>query len=429
MNTLLDYVFKVSAVTPTPEASTGFLKQACVVCKPKEGVEAGSITACVSQTAIAALTDNVEAQQLLNAGMAKVFILLADDLDLVSALEDVSDFFTVLISSDFSDAEILGEGSEVSIDEVKATVKIQDILYTAVLDGEDGNDITIVYTDALDKDDGSATVAVDGNEITVDIETGVTTAQTIAAAILASEAASDLVTAAVDEGDEEDTQVVFTPAVSLAGGVDEEIDEITGGLDVGQFKGVVGLFSNNIQNVSSYASNENKVGFYGSGVQKAKNMIYAFGKLLSNALNWANQQYISMPVSDGVTTLGEAESFFDDKVSFVISDDEFGNRLGLFAVGGKAIVAPYIKRNLEINLQSEALSFISGNQPSYTKKYATLLENALNDVIQSYIDRQWIEAGTVEVKLEQDNFVASGYINIAEPKALWRVFAEMKQTL
>lgn len=309
MNILLDYVFKASSVTPTAAASTGFLKQVCVVVKPDTAVTTGVITSCVSQTAVADLTLNTETEQLFSAGLSRIYVLPMDDLDLATALEGhESDFFTVLISSDFSDAEI-----------------------------------------AL--------------------------------------------------------------------------------LDVGEFTGVVGLYSNTTATVASYAAVESRAGFYGSTTNKAKSMFYAFGSLLANALDWANQQYITMPLSDDVATLGAAEAFFDDKVSFVISDDEYSNRLALFAAGGKAIVAPYIRRNLELNLQSAALSYISGNQPAYTKKYATLLENELKDVIQDFIDRQWIEAGEVSVLLENDNFVASGYINIAEPKALWRVFAEMSQTL
>ena len=159
--------------------------------------------------------------------------------------------------------------------------------------------------------------------------------------------------------------------------------------------------------------------------------MYAFGKLLSNASNWLNQQYITMPFDDGIDTLGDANSLFDDKVCFVLSDDEFGKRLALFAVGGKAIVCPYILKNLRIDLQSAALSWISGNQPQYTKKEAALLETRLQqDVInEDYIDRNLIEAGTVEITLVNDNFVATGDINVAEPKALWRVFSEMRQTL
>ena len=182
------------------------------------------------------------------------------------------------------------------------------------------------------------------------------------------------------------------------------------GIFLGTFSGVVGVQSQDDTVAGDQAVIEKRVAFLSNGSNKGKNMCYAFGKLLSNALNWNNQQYISMPVSDDVDTLGEANALFDDKISFVITDDEYSNRLALFAAGSKAIVAPYITRNIEIDLQSKALQYISGNQPQYTKKQATLLEGELKDVIQGYVDRQWIEAGTVEVKLEQDNFVASGYI-------------------
>ena len=80
-------------------------------------------------------------------------------------------------------------------------------------------------------------------------------------------------------------------------------------------------------------------------------------------------------------------------------------------------------------MQSAALSYVSGNQPAYTNTQGALLEDELRQVIQKYIDRQWISAGTVAIVLDQGNFVASGSIDIAEPKALWRVFAEMSQTL
>jgi hypothetical protein len=421
MNILLDYIFKVSSITPTPAASTAFLKQVALVCKPNGGGTAGNVTACTSSTTVAAVTDNTEADRLFAAGMAKVYIIQNDDLDLADILDEHgSKFFTVLISSDFDDEDV----GPVDVAEVKSYLKVEDILYTSKLTGTDGDDIAITYND--NRDDGGAVVTVTVHAIVVDMEANVTTATTIANAIAASSAANALVSATVDVGDGAVAQHGHTIA-NLANGVDEVIGE--GLIDVGTFKGVIGLQSQDEEFAGSYAVTENYSAWLSNTANKAKNMCYAFGKLLSNALNWANQQYISMPLSDDIETFGDAETLFDEKISFVITDDQYANRLALFAVGGKAIVAPYITRNLQIDLQSAALSFISGNQPAYTKKNATLLENELKDVIQSYIDRQWIEAGTVEVKLEQDNFVASGFINIAEPKALWRVFAEMRQTL
>jgi hypothetical protein len=50
-------------------------------------------------------------------------------------------------------------------------------------------------------------------------------------------------------------------------------------------------------------------------------------------------------------------------------------------------------------------------------------------VINEYIENQYITAGVIEVTLEEDNFVANGAIDISEPKALWKVVGEMRQTL
>lgn len=309
MNILLDYFFPITAISPTPEASTAFLKQVLVVVKPKSGATEDTITLCTSMTQVAALTDNTEAQQLFNAGMSRVYVVAVDDLDLATILEGhETDFYTILISSDYNDTEI----------------------------------------DAL---------------------------------------------------------------------------------DFGAFAGVVGASSTDDAKNATRAAVENFCAFHTTSGNKAKNMFFAFGKLLSNSLSWLNQQYITMPFADDVNTLGKANSLFDDKISFVIDDTQFGKKLSLFACGGKAIVAPYIIKNLEIDLQSEALSYVSGNQPNYTKVQAALLEDELQKVVQSYIDNQSIEAGTVEVKLENDNFVASTYINVSEPKALWRIFGEIRQTL
>jgi len=259
---------------------------------------------------VAARTDNDDAQSLFNAGMSKVYVLLADDLDLETPLEENANlFFTVLISSDFDDTDLEG-------------------------------------------------------------------------------------------------------------------------LQLGTFNGVTGISTQDIDVASEQAAIENRCAFLTSSATLATSLFFAFGKLLSNQLNWNNQQYITMPVNDEVETLGQANTLFDAKISFVINDDEFGNRLALFAVGGKAIIAPYIIRNLCIDLQSRAVQWISGNQPKYTRKEAALLETRLQeDVVVSYIARGWIEDGIVEISLQASNFVASGNINVTEPNALWRVLSELRQTL
>lgn len=312
MNILLDYFFPITAISPTPAASTAFLKQVCIVGKPiAEAPEA--LTLCTSLATAQDLVNSADAKaeiaKLFEGGLSRVYVLTANDLDIADDIEGhESDFYTILISSDYTDVEVTG-------------------------------------------------------------------------------------------------------------------------MDAGEFKGVIGVSSTDDAFLATQAAISNRAAFHTTAGNKAKNMAFAFGKLLSNSLNWLNQQYIAMPLADDVSTLGEANALFDDKISFVISDDEFSNRLALLSCGGKAIVAPYIERNLELDLQSKALQYVSGNMPGYTKTQAALLEDELSKVVESYIEKQWIEAGVIEVKLEQDNFVASGYINIREPRALWRVFGEMKQTL
>lgn len=410
MNILLDYFFPITTIEPTPAASTAFLKQACIVVSPKDGgVTTGEITLCTTMAAVALLTDNTEAQQLFDAGMSRVYVLPMDDLGLSAALVGhESDFNTILISSDFSDADVIASN---------ALLVEDDLTFTAVVAGYDGNDISVELLDTVTA--GSELCTVVGNKVSVAIEGGVSTCTQIKAAIDANEDALALLGVEIAAGQGAEAQAAFAET-SLAGG---------DGLTLGAYTGVTGLQSTDDSYLATQAAISNRAAFHTTSSNKAKNMFYAFGKMLSNALSWRNQQYISMPLADDVNTLGAANNLFDDKVSFVISDDEFSNRLALFAAGGKAITAPYIKKNLELDLQSAALSYVSGNQPAYTKKQAALLEDELQKVIQRYIDNELIEAGTVSVTLELDNFVASGEFNIAEPKALWRIFGEMRQTL
>lgn len=422
---LLDYVFPITVITPTPAASTAFMKQACVVAKPKSGQEGnvGQVFECTSMTQVAARTDNTNAQQLFNAGMSKVYILLSDTLDLEEALAtQIGKFYTLLVSDDFTDADV---ETGLAVVGQKASLKVQDITYTAVEEGEDGNDISVAYID--DQTAGNETVAVVGTAITVHIEAGVTTAQDIADLLNAETDVTDLVTLEVDAGDEDDVQAAAA-LDNLEGGVDEVASE--DGLQVGVFTGVIGVSSSDTEYLAEQAIKTNRVAFFGNNTNKAKNMFYAFGKLLSNASSWLNQQYISMPFDDGVDELGEANSLFDSKISFVIADSEFSTRLALFAVEGKAIVAPYIEKNLGVDLQSRTLQWISANQPGYTIKEASLLETRLQqDVIDLYISTNQIASGAVVVSLEEDNFVAKGEIDIAQPKAMWRVFSEIRETI
>lgn len=424
---LLDYVFPITVIESIAQASTAFLKQVAVVAKPKAGQEGnvGELYECTSMTQVAARTDNAEAQQLFNAGMSKVYILLADDLQLADYLEThKGKFFTLLVSSDYSDSDI---GTVVTA-AGKASKKIQDVTYTAKTGGTAGNSITVNYDSGGTSPIDDSDVTVVGSAITVAIEDGVSTAQEIADAIEAKAAAAALVDVAVDAGDESDPQAVFGSAVNLEGGTAGSSDD-GDNIDKGTYDGVIGVATTDADLAQAQGVISKRSAWFKKSANGNKNMFYAFGKLLSNLVNWKNQQYIEMPFNDDVDELGEAVSLFDDKVSFVINDDEFGNRLALFVAGGKAIVAPYIMKNLRVDMQSRALQWIAQNQPQYTVKEATLLEQRIQeDVINDYITRGWVESGVIEISLVQQNFVASGEIEVPTPKALWRVVNEMTET-
>lgn len=431
MKILLDYLFPISVIEPTPAASTAFLKQVGLVCKPKGGVEAGSVTLCTSMTAVAALTANTEAQQLFNAGMSRVYIVLAEDLDLEAILAaNPGLFYTLLVSSDF-------DKDDITLAKASGTVTITSY---ANMTSTSADTITVAGVAFV----GQAGAVVEGEAKFQAASSDEATAASLAAQINAHATTSALVTATVD-GDEvlieakeygvdgNDIGVSYTDGspttvgATLAGLSDGKLSG-GAGLLAGSFDGVIGVSEDDLGFLEDQAVISNRCAFYSDG-NGAKNLCYAFGKMLSNSSAWRNQQYISMPFSDDVETLGDAENLFDLRISFVLSDDEYSNRLGFFGCGGKAIVAPYISKNLRIDMQSKALSYIAGNQPAYTKTQAALLEDELQKVIDGYIAAQSIEAGVIEVDLVESNFVADGEINISEPKALWRIQAEMRQTL
>lgn len=202
----------------------------------------------------------------------------------------------------------------------------------------------------------------------------------------------------------------------------EELNE----LDDGDFAGVIGWSVENREQAKNWGYGNNNVGFYDLDVNGSKNMYCAFGKLLS-ANNWKNQQYIEMPYGSGISSINQAELMFEDSISFVLTSEEYKNRLALFASNRRAIVAPYVYEELTLKLQSKALQYISLNQPNYTEAEASLLEDALQGVVDGYVEQGILTHGKVVVSLTDEQFVAQASINIPEPKALWRIRATMKQ--
>ncbi|WKV32909.1 putative tail sheath protein [Bdellovibrio phage MAC3UK] len=433
-NILLDYFFPITVINPTPAASTAFLKQMCLVVKPKEGSDPAAPVFCATMGEVNALTDNTEAQQCFAAGLTGLYVMTANDLDLASLLDGHEfDFFTLLISSDFSDAHVTGQAGAPAVIGVKAERIYSGCTMLAINEGAAGNSLRFEVVGG--GEDGQAIITMDdANTASIQIESGVTTLASIKAALIWHPQASLLMELIIPGGDEANIAPSTGGYLLLAGGVtpQAEVPELPE-MNLGAFAGVTGVSSADDAFLEAQSVIENRCAFKSVG-NGAKNLIFAFGKLLSNTVNWANQQFVTMPFSDNVSQLGNAKNYFAKRISFVIDDKQYGKRLGFFGCGGKAIVAPYIIRNLVLDMQSAALAYVSANQPGYTKVHAALMEDELQKIITGtedkpgYITKGWITKGQVEIKLEQANFVASGYIEVSEPGALWRIDGQLKQT-
>lgn len=193
-------------------------------------------------------------------------------------------------------------------------------------------------------------------------------------------------------------------------------------LKLGTFDGVVGY---SLQSVESSdkdfleAIAQIGVGFDGT----EKNFYHAFSSLLGGA-SWKNQQYIEM-LDAGYDELGSAEYDFEKRLSFVINQGA-KYYLGFFANEGRAIISKYIIKELTILQQSKALSWIASVQPTLNIVNVKLLETKLNEVYAPYIRQGIIDDGQTIVSLDNNqNFVCNANITITDPRALWRVFANL----
>ena len=152
---------------------------------------------------------------------------------------------------------------------VKASETIQELTFTAKTGGTAGNGITIIFTSGATK--GAEAVSVISSAITVQIATGVSIAAEIKEAIDNYPAAAALVSVALTPGHETDTQIAFTPAQALTGGLDassEAFEDTIARMANGTFfYGVlvdVILSGPELANLATYMQTVNKVLFYAS---------------------------------------------------------------------------------------------------------------------------------------------------------------------
>lgn len=428
---LLDYAFVIEAQEALAEPSTAYLKRVLVVAKPKTGQEGnvGTIYQCLNMAAVAVRTDNTNALQLFNAGLTQVYILLADDLDMVTPLETFNDAFTLLISDDFDkDDMTLAQAQGVItvssyanlVSGTDDSITLNGVTFTAqtgaVVEGE------ATFQAATSNDATAASLAA---QINSHDDTKDDVIATVVGAIVTVKA-KDSGTAGNDIGltyTDHDTNVGITlsglSANKLSGGA---------GILVGSWNGVIGVSESDLDFIEDQAVITKRTAFFGSDTNGAKSMFYAFGLLLASR-DWTNQQYAEMPVNDEIDTISEAENLYDLRASFVLSSEQYSNRLAFFTNNRKAIVAPYISELFQISMQGWGVAYIQANQPAYTIREASLLQDELEEKAKkAFVDTGMIESLSVKISLVNSNFTANGDLEIKEPKALWRVNAVLTET-
>ena len=420
---LLDYAFPIEAIEALAEPSKAYLNRVCVIAKPKSGQESnvGTIYQCLSMAEVAVRTTNTNAQKLFDAGLTQCYVLLANNLDLATYLATAKTFFTVLISDDFDkDAITISQADGI------ATISAFAALVAGTADtltvGE------IVFT-------AQATSAVAGEATFQSATCNEATASSLATQINAHNGTKNLVIAtavgavltikAKNAGSNGNNIVL---AYNSNGSVGLVLSGITAGkldggagLFLGNWSGVVGVSSDNLAFLEAQAMITKRTAFFGNATNGAKSMFFAFGKLLAGA-TWRNQQYVEMPVNDGIDTIAEALNLYDARISFVLNSDQYQNRLAFFANNRKAIVAPYLSELFQLMMQGWGVGYIALNQPAYTILQASLLEDYLaGEADKTFVQTNLIENISVKISLVENNFTASGNLQIAEPKALWRV--------
>lgn len=430
---LLEYAFPIEAIEPVAPPSAAYLKNVCVVAKPKSGQSGnvGNIYECLTMAEVAARTDNTNALQLFNAGLLKVYVLLANNLDLVTPLSTANQFFTLLISDDFDEADIVDTAATGTatitnysnlLTSTPDTITVAGVTFTAQSGAATLG--TATFQAATSNEATAASLAIQINahavasELVIADDTG---AAVLISAVETGSAGNDIGLAYSDNGGGNvGATISGVSAGKLTGG---------DGIFLGSWGGVVGVSGDDIDFLEDQAVITNRTAFFGNSTNKAKNMFFAFGKLLSGR-DWENQQYIEMPVNDGIDTQAEAENLYDKKISFVLNSPEYGNRLALFTNNRKAIVAPYIFEYFQLSMQGWGVQYIALNMPKYTVREASLLEDFLQlKANERFVESEIVEEVSVKISLVEDNFMANGDLIIAEPKALWRVNAKLQQGL
>lgn len=161
---------------------------------------------------------------------------------------------------------------------------------------------------------------------------------------------------------------------------------------------------------------------------------FAFGSLLSNKVNWKNQQYVEYTGNPifAAQSVGDASNLFDDRITFYTEDDDQGVRLSFFAAGGEAITLPYVSEELKLLIQSDALQFISTNQPLNTQTMRRELQNFLQGRVNDFIDDGYLDPdgnNQIVVTKSNEQFYVNGELSVKYADPIWRMAVEATKEL
>ncbi|MDR0485699.1 MAG: hypothetical protein LBH29_03115 [Elusimicrobiota bacterium] len=107
-NLIYDYALKVEVKDGVAGADTGFLRMPLVVVRPKDGFTQTGQVITALKTTIADITDNPNVVKIFDGGCPRILVIATNTLEsLKDIYEDhLNDFYTLIISRDFEDAEI-----------------------------------------------------------------------------------------------------------------------------------------------------------------------------------------------------------------------------------------------------------------------------------------------------------------------------------
>lgn len=170
-----------------------------------------------------------------------------------------------------------------------------------------------------------------------------------------------------------------------------------------------------------YATNLNSDGV----TYNYDNLYYALGSLLSlDTLD--NRQYIELPVTDNVIELGDAEDLFNKRISLSTSDIDYGTRLSGFFVGSLPIIAPYVDKLLQLDLQAAGITATNLYKPNMTASAVSKVRDYLyQKVIIKYINPDIIPSITLTLEANDEGWTAKGKIHFSQIKTLWRYSLEI----